>query len=200
MIALVLDISTSTGWAIFSGDKGAKPVLIDYGTVANAKKIKEYGQYPWSYILAARDMVAEFHSLIKLYSPDCLIIEETNKARSRYTQKILEFMHALFLDDLQPTAFKEVFYINTSDWRRNQNCNLSPEDKKQNARLSRAKKSGKSKKDVGIRGKITPKHVAIRRANEEFPQLNLIVKDDDIADAIMMGLAFFNNVELADGE
>lgn len=43
----------------------------------------------------------------------------------------------------------------------------------------------------GVVGKITNKHISIRRANEMFG-LKLMKQDDDIADAIMLGVGFWN--------
>jgi hypothetical protein len=59
------------------------------------------------------------------------------------------------------------------------------------------KKHNKTTKIAGLgngtnpnyRGKITPKHLAVQKSNELYG-LELKLKDDDIADAILLGRAF----------
>ena len=63
---------------------------------------------------------------------------------------------------------------------------------------SKAKKTGVNKKDLGIKGKVTKKHLAVRRANDLF-NLTLIQKDNDVADSLLLGTAYFLGAEVCDG-
>ena len=49
-----------------------------------------------------------------------------------------------------------------------------------------------------IGSKVTLKHVAVRKANQFF-QLELKQKDNDIADAILLGVAFLQGAQVSDG-
>jgi hypothetical protein len=81
---------------------------------------------------------------------------------------------------------------------------LSKEQKKANAKLSKAKRESAlagvklDKKKLGIKGKTNKKHLAVQRANDEY-NLKLKQKDNNEADAICLGLAFFNNCTPCDG-
>jgi hypothetical protein len=55
------------------------------------------------------------------------------------------------------------------------------------------------KKSLGIKGEVTPKHLAVAFVNENYG-LNFIVKDNDIADAICMGTSYLKGVKLCNGK
>lgn len=200
MVVLALDISTSAGYAVLSDG-----VLVCAGTIKSKKKIDEYGDYPYSYSKMAQYMARAMYNKVLSSDPDIIVIEETNKGKNRYTQKALEFMHLSILTLLAQGKYSDrVRYVNTSDWRRTVGAQLTQDEKKQNTVLSKAKTKAKKngvaldKKELGIRGKVTKKHVAIRVANEQF-DLSLRPKDDDIADAICLALAYIKGVEICDG-
>lgn len=203
---LALDISTSSGYAVLQSHNGDISISAK-GTIINPKKVEEYGKYPFNYLDSADSMASRLFELVEEWSPDAIILEETNKAKSRYTQKILEFIHCMFLNYIShyEGLLSKVFYVNTSDWRKKVGVELTKEEKKQNAKLSKAKSKagGKitpaEKKAIGIKGRINKKHVAVRIANETF-KLELKAKDDDIADALCLGLAFIKGVETCDGK
>ena len=71
---------------------------------------------------------------------------------------------------------------------------MTKEEKKQNAQIRKKKKATGAtvvKNEEGKRiGKIGKKHVNVRRANELFG-LELKLKDEDRADAILLGYAYF---------
>jgi hypothetical protein len=200
---LALDVSKRCpGWAWFEEGKPTK-----FGAFPNEKSIQDYGSYPWNYLSAAHDTAAKLLELVVELNPDIVVIEETNGSKSRYTQKTLEFCHALLLQLLQVWAAqggKSVVYLNTSDWRKTLKVQLSPEDKKQNAKLSKAKRKAAAtgekldRKALGIRGKVNKKHVAVRWANAEYG-LTLKQKDNDIADALALGAAFLRGAPHCDG-
>jgi hypothetical protein len=200
---LALDVSKRCpGWAWFEDGKPTK-----YGAFPNEKSIQEYGPYPWNYLAAAHDTAAQLLGLVTKLRPGVIVIEETNGSKSRYTQKTLEFCHALLLQLLQVWVVQSggtVVYLNTSDWRKTLKVQLSTEDKKQNAKLSKAKRKAAAtgekldRKALGIRGKVNKKHVAVRWANAEYG-LTLKHKDNDIADALALGTAYLRGAPHCDG-
>lgn len=203
---LALDISTKTGWALFEDGK-----LLDFGLTRILKKIDEYGEYPWSY----RNMAVFLTSLLiqKIVDtyPDVIVIEETNGSKSRYTQKALEFLHCELLCgiDMVKSAypgiagFNSVKYVNSSEWRKVLGLALSKEQKKANAKLSKAAREANGQKidkaALGIKGKITKKHLSVAYANATY-NLTLKIKDNDIADAICLGTAFIKGAAVCDGK
>jgi len=210
---LSLDLSTSTGWAILDYEKQGldpKPVLVSYGIIKLDKIIHGYGDYPWSYIKAARAVADQIVMLVvekaseKLF--DLIVIEETNlNTRSRYAQKILEFIHCSVLRALECGPPK-IVYVSSSEWRHNLGLTLSKADKKNNQQVSKAKAMAKAagisiyeaKAKVGVKGRVTKKHVAINFVND-FYGLALKTKDDDIADAICLALSAINGANLCNG-
>jgi hypothetical protein len=206
MRILSLDISTSAGWAILDGPqaKDVLPDIIDSGLVKNPRKVKEHGKYPWSYKKAADWLADELFAVASKNAHlkfDAVVIEETNGSKSRYTQKILEFIHKATLDRFEGYT---VVYVDTREWRSVLGCLLSKDQKKANQKLSKAKREAEAKglkvdkKALGIKGKVTKKHVAINWANEHW-KLDLKAKDDDIADALCVGTAFLRGATPSDG-
>jgi len=195
-LILSLDISTSTGFAVLDNTEPTKPVA--FGAIKLSKRAKDYASHPWGYYLAAKDLAKQLVAKVLEVRPDVVVVEETNSARSRFTQKYLEYCHFAFLFEFFE-AFEgeeiKLVYLNTSDWRRTMDVRLTKEDKGQNAKLSRHKRKSADrgvkldKKALGIRGRTTIKHVAIRRANEIFGTA-FLAKDDDAADALLQALAF----------
>jgi hypothetical protein len=199
---LALDLSTNTGWAVIDASSGS-PAVVDKGNVTN--KVKTVvGKYPYNYIDNANIIADAVLVLAADHQPSAIVIEETNKGKSRYTQKTLEFIHFAVLSRLRAKFGDQVFYVNTSNWRKSLNVQLSAADKKANQKLSRAKAKAKKdgikldKKALGIKGRITKKHLAVRVANSTF-NLKLVQKDNDIAEAILLGLAYINDVEICNG-
>jgi hypothetical protein len=205
MIVLALDISTKTGYAVLNENLD----LISKGLVRLPKKINEYGPYPWCYYTAAKDMADSLMELFVFHKPDFVVIEETNGSRARYTQKILEFLHYAFLSSFfapdLPDRFSKIKYVNSSEWRKVLGMLLSKEDKKNNQLLNKAKRNAKNsgldldKSKLGIKGKVTKKHLSVRYVNGKFG-LALKIKDNDIADAICLGTAYISGANVCDGK
>lgn len=199
MVVLGLDISTSSGWAVRRDGK-----LEEYGTVVTPLTLAEYGEYPWNYLQSSYIMAESLWSIIDLYKPDVVVIEETNMGRSRYTQKILEWIHRAIVAKLRTLEGTKVIYLSSSIWRQTLGLTMSKIDKKNNAKLSKTKRLAAQlgvkldKKSLGIAGKVNKKHLAIRHVNETYG-LKLKVKDDDIADAICLTEAFEKNATPCDG-
>jgi Holliday junction resolvasome RuvABC endonuclease subunit len=185
---LALDISTKTGYAsAISSDNGMK--LLDYGTIPQIHEPE--GKYPSNYVIWAHSCFEKILELIKKFNPDVLVIEETSRgSKNAMSQKILEFLHFLLAKYIKDNNIKSV-YVMTEQWRREIGCKMSDEEKLRNKEVKIYKKKNKTKIAYDINGKrigkITRKHINIRRATEIFgDQLKapLKRKDEDLADGL----------------
>lgn len=210
MKVLVFDIAGTTGFAEFDSENPTMPV--SYGVLKLDKPAKSYAKHPWGYVYAAQDLASKMVAKVLETRPERIVVEETNGARSRFTQKFLEYCHLALLLQLSSENVvvtsqyrADVVYVNTSDWRRKMDVHLTPADKRQNARLSRNKRKAAErgtkldKKALGIKGRVTIKHVSVRVCNEIFG-LGLCAKDDDIADAMLLGAAYLRGVPVCEGQ
>jgi hypothetical protein len=212
MRVLSLDISSSTGWALYDNDDGTPKLT--HGSIQLEKRARDYAEHPWGYWLAAKALAQKLmirisNSLnVGEHPPlDAIVVEETNGARNRFTQKFLEYCHFAFIEyfahEFEGCKINLV-YLNTSEWRKVTDTHLSKEEKNQNARLSRHKRKAikggtkLNKKDLGIAGKVTIKHVAIRRVKELYG-IDLLAKQDDEADAILLLHAYINGAKPCTG-
>ncbi len=204
---LALDLSTSrTGLALF-GREDPDHKLVEYSAVEHDDVIASYGAYPFSFITALSLMADRVAARIEELRPDIIVIEETNSSKARYTQKALEMLHCLVLQHLQRLGYtsETVKYISTGVWRRATGIELTKEQKKQNARLSVAKRRAAlrgeklDKVALGITGKVSKKHVAVITVNNRFG-LALKQKDNDIAEAICLGLAYALGAQVCNGK
>ena len=196
-----LDISTKSGWSHFNGS-----TLVAFVTLRLETNIEGFGPYPFCYDEASEAMAALLLAKCAEIQPHVIIIEETNMGRARYTQKILEFIHKAILRKLSQSGYPgQVLYVNSSGWRKALKIGMSKEDKGLNNKLSRAKSEAKhtgkklDKAALGIKGKITKKHLALRWVNENY-NLNLGMKDNDAADAICLVASYLANVPICDGK
>ena len=203
MRIIALDLSLScTGWGVLVADGCAAPQIEKYGNFLPEGRAKNYGEYPWCYVLAAESMAAKVYGLILATQPDEIVIEETTKGRaSASSQKCLEFLHCCLLRFLlngcrsnsNPPVVK---YIKTGDWRKTIGLELTKADKLSNRKVGEIlrktkdpKERNQLKKAKGVGGKVTKKHAAVVWANSAY-HLNLRPKDADIADALALGSAF----------
>ena len=205
MRVLAFDISTKTGWALLEGEMGKNPTLVDRGCVKLKGTVKECGVYPWNYVKAAQEIADELKALVDAHKPDGIVIEETNKSRARYSQKALEFIHCAFLELMYDKTYPPtVAYISSSEWRKTLGQGLTSDQKNANKRLSKAKSAAKrngeaiNKKELGIVGKVTKKHVSVQWVNENFG-LSLKMCENDVADAICEGASYFLGAKICDG-
>jgi Holliday junction resolvasome RuvABC endonuclease subunit len=202
MKLLALDFSTCTGWVVLEGERGKVPRIIASGRIEKDESFVN-PIYPWRPLQIAMQIAKKANELLQEHHPEVVVIEETNKGKNRYSQKQLEWIHFAFLSSFAhfPNPPKNIFYINTSDWRKILGTGLTKEDKKLNAKVRKLWKAGDRKgiKNLGVRGKVNKKHTAIRYVNSTYG-LDLKMKDNDIADAICIGTSYFLGVAVCDGK
>ena len=195
LVVLSIDASTKTGWSL--GEVcGGEYKLKAYATIGPIARPPL--PYPYDYAEWARLCGEEIKNLVWEHRPDVIIVEETaGGSKSNFSQKILEFIHREMIDCF--AAYKkqrdfELVYFKTGEWRSAIGARMTTTESKQNKFVIKTKaKTGKklAKDDKGkVVGRVTKKHVNVRRANELFG-LNLVLKDNDQADAILMGAAWF---------
>lgn len=206
MKVLAFDISTSAGWALLEGEPGQLPKVVETGLVANDQPVSAFGEYPRSMVLSAQSISDRlWEKYCQFNSIEAVVIEEINKPGrfgNRYSQKLLDSIHCLFVKAFVDADDKQkLVYINTSDWRRVVGANLTKADKALNIKVRKLKRAGDKEglKKLGVRGKVSKKHAAIRFVNQTY-NLGLKAKDDDIADAICQGVAYFLGVPHCDGK
>jgi Holliday junction resolvasome RuvABC endonuclease subunit len=190
---LSLDISTKTGWALLvSGDQ---LVLESHGQIDAIHEPN--GMYPESYVDWAYDCYSKIVDLVDTHAPDVLVIEETaSGSKNIFSQKILEWIHFLVAKFIKDTRIR-VIYLLTEQWRRETGCKMSKEESKHNKQVKAYKVKTGSKiayDEAGKRiGKLTRKHINIRRANEVFGaflKVPLKKKDEDTADSLMLAYCY----------
>lgn len=171
MKILGLDISSNTGFSLLH-----EGVLIDYGLISTPSFINPLQDL--KYYAMAEHQAENIGALILSHNPDYIIVEQTNLGRSRDSQKLLEFIHCLFLQMSQWISVSEkIIYVDTSQWRSTLGIKLSKEQRLHN----------KGVKNKTARGKITPKHLAVEYVNNRFGKTFKLV-DNDICDAICLSL------------
>jgi hypothetical protein len=190
---LSLDISSKTGWAsMVSSDSGID--LEEYGTLPAIHTPE--GIYPSNYVLWAHAVFNEINGLIKRFRPDILAIEETvSGSKAVYTQKFLEWCHFLLATYIKESNIKYT-YLLTGAWRSEVGAKMTKEERKHNAIWKKTKDGKNSNVVYDITGKrmgrLTKKHINVRRANEVFGSFlkkPLIMKDEDTADSLLLGYA-----------
>jgi hypothetical protein len=193
---LTLDLSSKTGYnLVISSDEGIH--LEAYGQVPKIECPES--SYPVSYVLWAHEIFNKIEELVIKYSPDTLLIEETCAgSKNVYSQKLLEWSHFLVAKLIKDTGIKSV-YMQTGVWRKEASSYMNSEEKLHNKEVAKYKKQNNTKIARDIKGKrigkITKKHVAIRRANEVFGKYfdkPLRKKDEDLADSLCISLAYHN--------
>lgn len=210
MKILSLDISTSTGWALYENGR------VEYGLIKI--DIAKEG-YPFNYIDAAQEMAHLVSNRVIVSDPHHIVIEETNMGKSLFDQKKLEFIHCAVLCQLKFSWKSRLTYVSSRVWRSALGLKLSKEDRANNkyykdqreaekerltedVKVLGIKKAADRKKLVGdgMRGfkvildgqrvtKIHEKDLVLAYVNRKYG-LELKKKDDDLADAIGMAEAF----------
>lgn len=206
MKLLALDLSTKTGAAVLQEGEDGGVAVARRERIALEKAAHEFGPYPENLLRATEVIAAQVCAFVEEENPDKIVIEETNLGKNRYSQKILEFIHRAVLERLRLAGLLDrVYYVSSSEWRKALAIKLNSAQRAQNTILSRAKRRAAEKgvkldkKALGVTGKVTQKHIALAYVNERFPELELKMKDNDIADAIALGCAYLAGAKLCDG-
>ena len=191
---LALDMSTKTGWAaMVSTAEGID--LEQYGMIDPIHMPS--GEYPGSFVDWAYQCYGKIMELVDKFAPDVLVIEETCAgSKGVYTQKILEFIHFLVAKFIKDSSIKAV-YLLTGAWRSEVGSKMTKEESKHNKAVLAYKAAHNTKVAKGANGKrigkLTKKHVNIRRANEIFGKFlkePLKKKNEDEADALLLGYCY----------
>lgn len=191
---LSLDISSKTGYAsMISATEGIN--LIEYGTLPAIHEPK--GSYPSNYVIWAHEVFSEIEKLIKRFKPDILAIEETVAgSKAVYSQKFLEWVHFLVATYIKESKIRSV-YLLTGAWRSEVGAKMTKEESAHNKEVKKYKKINKTNiaRDISGKriGKLTKKHINIRRANEifgKFLKKPLRKKDEDTADSLLLGFCW----------
>ncbi len=185
MKIIALDLSSNTGWAKFEFNQ-FKCDLLDYGLIELDKKIDYFTSWEdpeifWNIFHSAKAFADNIYDklILKEEFPYQVVIERTNLGRQRSSQTFLEWLHFCFLMKMIGSE-QELFYLDSSQWRKAVGMLMSKEDKKNNQDVKKGKK----------RGKITKKHLSVRLVNDLFKdklRAPLKLKDNDISDAILLG-------------
>lgn len=192
---LTLDISTKTGWNLMiSEDSG--PSIEACGQISKIEEPTDEA-YPSSFVAWAYLCYEKILELVEQHTPDVLVIEETaGNSKNSHSQKILEFIHFLVAKLIRETGIKSI-YLMTGQWRSETGCKMLKSEKEHNKDVAKYKEKNDTKvaygKDGKRIGRINKKHVAIRRANEEFGKFfkePLRKKDEDLADSLMIALCY----------
>jgi hypothetical protein len=200
-----LDISTKTGWAYWETD-GVELRLLEYG-VTDKLECPKGMVYPEDYVLWSKQVFSNV--MIQAVGDrqfNALVMEDTTKgSRDAGAQRILEWIHYHVAEEVikmkrspvpHPTGFLGSFYLQTGEWRQIMGCIMTSEEKRRNKSVRRQNAEGsKVAKDPGGKriGKISKKHVNIRRVKEIFG-IEFMMKDEDKADAILLGAAAFRKL------
>lgn len=216
MKILGLDISTSTGWALFNDAQ-----LSVFGVIQKKQPVTEYPEeYPINFLLVTQEVTKQMLDLVANHKPDLIVIEETNKTGrfgSRHSQKLLEFLHYSFLSQLPTEFLLKVKYVNTSEWRKTLKLSVAESKKKakpfikeldqiskqivtekDKAKKLQLKTSLQEKKSAlkskCLYGKIDKKSISVGHVNATF-NLNLKKTNNDICDAICLVDAYLKGAK-----
>jgi Holliday junction resolvasome RuvABC endonuclease subunit len=184
---LSLDLSTKSGWAVFQNGVLEKSGELEKVNIVNFNvndKPWTQPEYPWNVMQAARLISEDVEKLILQEKPTFIVVENSVKGKNSQTQRLIEWFHFTVLTVIK-LQFLRMAYMLPSAWRSAVNLRLSKDEKKNNREVSAGKK----------RGKITRKHLSVNMVNELYPHLELILKNNDQADAILLGLGFLNTVK-----
>jgi YD repeat-containing protein len=190
-------MSTKTGWASMVSTKDGIE-LEAYGTLPQIHEEQVPGKYPVKYVEWAKMCFAQIEELIEQHAPDTLVIEETVAgSKAVYTQKILEWIHYLVAKFIKETNINAI-YLLTGQWRSEVGCKMTKEESKHNKKVTAYKAANGDTRvaydESGKRiGKLTKKHINVRRANEVFGKFlsaPLKKKDEDTADSLLLGYCY----------
>lgn len=215
MRALAIDLSyTCTGWA-YMDDGAVAPQLLECGSVGKPQDLIGFGglSYPSSYVAAAQAMAELVAQVAAAHPSGAIAVEETNPGGSghgsRYTNKILEWLHLSLILELRRLSLPTPTYISNNVWRAQLGLKMSKDDKRNNSLIRRARKvkgGAEGRKfaqvcaDLGATETVLVdrKMLSVRHANRAFG-LDLIKADNDVAEAVCLGHAFLLGARHCDG-
>ena len=142
-------------------------------------------------------MFSDIEKLIKKFKTDVLVIEETVAgSKAVYSQKFLEWSHFLLAKYIKESDTKSV-YLLTGAWRSEVGAKMTKEESKHNKEVKKYKDKNKTSVARDINGKrigrLTKKHINVRRANEVFGKFlkePLRKRDEDVADSLLLGFCY----------
>jgi Holliday junction resolvasome RuvABC endonuclease subunit len=118
MKILGIDLSYHCGYAVLDGDTNR---LLDKGIIQlDDLNVISIGDLPidFQYLENAKAMATALSNLIATTNPDIIVIEETNQGKNRWSQKGLEFAHAILLERILLAGLaSKVRYLDSSKWR-----------------------------------------------------------------------------------
>lgn len=187
-----IDLSTHTGFAVIDSETG----LGDHGVIhLEDLRPSEAGNcaLDFQYIFDAKCMATNIMNFILTHPADYIVIEQTNGAKNRTSQKRLEFLHFALLETLYNSGKASITsYIDTSYWRKTLGIKLSKEQRQHNKDVkAKTKAGGRSKAGEG---KITTKHLSVEWANKTYG-LSLKLCQNDTADAIALAACKFKMLD-----
>jgi len=191
---LTLDVSSKTGYALMISN-GPDLTLEEYGTLPQIHE--PLGWYPSNYVCWAYEVFGAIKELIDRFKPEVLVIEETVAgSKSVYSQKFLEWCQFLLAQYIKDTGIKSS-YLLTGAWRSEVSAKMTKEESKHNKMVKEYKEKNNSKYAYDTKGKrigkLTKKHINVRRANEvfgKFLKTPLRKKDEDTADSLLLGYCY----------
>jgi hypothetical protein len=198
---VALDLSSHSGVAYF--DSKQPQLLIDafdysisYKTPIATETKKQSGKvrynpkgrHPYDFIDYVEAYTFGLYEKVMSLNADIVVIEQTNKGRDRWRQKLLEWLHFSFCQKIRDE--RTVHYIDTREWRNLLNLKVSRDQKSANRRIRKHNKEAKINKELKrLTGITNQKKLAIQFAEDMF-DITMRAKDNDIADAICIGYAY----------
>lgn len=205
---LALDMASTFGWALWSPQEGGSWRLVGHGHLtasAEDRRPGVLGHYDQAW--AVIDLLQKHIRTLNLPRRTSVVVEDTNIGgrAGRSSQKMLEFIHCLLIQQLGP--YHKLEYVTTRQWHSWIGLALSQADRDNNKLLSQIRRKlreklrrkptpkelSEAKKAAGIEGKRTIKHASVEWANRTYG-LQLAMKDEDEADAICIGSGYIRSL------
>lgn len=163
--------------------------------IPRKRQLEKYdpSNHPYDFLLYVSgyidQLVSEINARHWFIELDVMLLEQTNKGRDRWRQKLLEWLHHELCQRFSDKAPFKIKYIDTMAWRRILGIKVSRIDKKENRRIRKFNKEAKEKGETMIQGITKDKDVAIEFCEKTF-NLSMKKKDHNVADSICLGFAY----------
>lgn len=139
------------------------------------------------------ELIEEINNRVWFENLDLIVIEQTNKGRDRWKQKLLEWLHYDLCLRLMYRTKVKIAYIDTMEWRKILEIKVSKEEKRENRKIRKHNLEAKETGETLIRGIVKDKDVAIKFCEDTFG-LTMKKKDNNVADAICVGYAYLKKI------